>query len=269
MQPGQRQEHDKAVHKTLGISGNATMPSTATTQSYEVDLFVQASLRALVRAEVEGRVPLRFTGEGPAVWSTFRNELTAADLAALAIQDAGAGMPVPFAPEHWWPDWPEWGLLHLPPAEVAGWIEKAPTFAEQPRDAYLRAQAGVLGVDLPSDEALAGLPLPARHERWLELPGTGGWVAYALCSRPGAELYFWDNFTIVCESPLEMLFAGLIAWGLDAPPNTELPIRLDDTDLTATLKSGASHHEIVGLSSRHAHRDLRLLHKEGRQPLWL
>ncbi len=39
-------------------------------------------------------MPPRFTGAGPDVWATFRNELTAADLAALVIQDAGVSMSV-------------------------------------------------------------------------------------------------------------------------------------------------------------------------------
>lgn len=251
----------------------------------DVSLFLQASLRALIRAEVAGRVPPRFTGAGPDVWGAFRNELTAADLATLVIQDAGVSMPVPFAPEQWWPGpvpstssgqalsraegWPEWGVLRQPPAAVQTWIDAALAVAEQPRDAYLRDQAGLLSIELPSDETLSSLRLPLRHERWLELPPTAGWAAYALSARPGAELYFWDNFAIVCAAPAEMLFAGLIAWELGAPPNTELHIRLDEEDLTATLKAGETYHEVVGLRGRHAHRDLRILHREGKPPLWI
>jgi hypothetical protein len=167
-------------------------------------LFLQTSLRALIRAEVEGRVPPRFTGTGPDVWATFSNELTAADLAALVIQDAGVSMPVPFAPDLWWPEWPEWGLLRQASSEVQAWIDAALALTGQPRDAYLQGQAELLGIELPPDEALAPLRLPARHEQWLELPPTGGWVAYMLCSRPGAELYFWDNFTVICASCIEM-----------------------------------------------------------------
>ena len=66
-----------------------------------------------------------------------------------------------------------------------------------------------------------------------------------------------------------MLFAGLVAWELGAPPNTELHIWLDEEDLTATLKAGETYHEVVGLRSRHAHRDLRILHREGKPPLWI
>lgn len=245
------------------------MPPTIAAQPNDVALFTQASLRALIRAEVAGRVPPRFTGAGPDVWATFRNELTAADLAALMIQDAGVSMPVPFAPEQWWPGWPEWRMLRQPAAEVQAWMADALATAEQPRDAYLRGQASLLDIELPPDETLTALRLPARHERWLELPATAGWVAYMLCIRPGVELYFWDNFAIICATPTEMLFAGLIAWELDAPPNTDLHIRLDDADLTETLKAGETYHEVVGMRAVHAHRDLRILHREGKSPLWI
>jgi len=245
------------------------MPMTIAAQPTDVALFLQASLRALIRAETAGRVPLRFTGAGPDVWAAFRNELTAADLAALVIQDAGTSMPVPFAPELWWPEWPEWGMLRQSSAEVQAWIDAALALAEQPHDIYLRDLARLLGIEPPPEETLASLRLPLRHERWLELPPTAGWVASMLCTRPGAELYLWDNFAVVCAAPMEMLFAGLIAWELSAPPNTDLHIWLDEEDLTATLKTGKTYHEIVGLRSLHAHRDLRILHREGESPLWI
>lgn len=251
------------------LVGKRTMPLAAAVQPDDVALFLRASLGALIRAEVAGRVPPRFKGTGPEVWAAFRNELTATDLAVLVIQDAGVSMPVPFAPEQWWPGWPEWGALRQSPVEVQAWMTDALALAEQPRDAYLRGQARLLGIELPPDESLATLRLPLRHERWLELPPTAGWVAYALCTRPEAELYFWDNAAIVCATPAEMLFAGLIAWELGAPPNTELHIWLDEEDLTATLKAGETYHEVVGLRGRHAHRDLRILHREGKPPLWI
>jgi len=246
------------------------MPSTTTAgRQAETQQFLLSSLCALVRAEVDGRIPARFTGTGQAVWKIFRNELTAADLVALSIQDAGATMPVPFDPCRWWPDWPDWALLRQSPANVERWIDEALAKANQPRTAYLRGQAATLRVDLPADEAVAALPTPPRHERWLELPGTGGWLAYALSTRLEAHLYFWENFFIVCGTPQEMLLAGLIAWELGAPPRTGLPIRLDDPDLTATLKAGETYHAVVGLRTLHGHRDLRILHQNGEQPLWL
>jgi hypothetical protein len=246
------------------------MLSTITLErKVEIEQFLQVSLRAIARAEAAGRLPARFTGRGVAVWNTFRNELTAADLAALSIQDAGVTMPIPFDPSQWWPGWPDWALFSQSPTQVEAWISEALAQTGQPRDAYLRQQAAALGVERPSDEAVAALPTPARHERWLELPGTGGWLAYTLCTRPEAELYLWENFTIVCARPQEILLAGLIAWELGAPPHAQLPIRLDDPDLTGTLKGGETYHALVGRRELHGHRDLRILHQSGKQPLWI
>lgn len=242
---------------------------TALDRQTDIQQFLQASLWALVRAEIDSRVPARFTGTGRETWNTFKNELTTADLTALCIEDAGVAMPVPFDPSGWWPGWPDWALLGQSPADAEQWIDEALARAGQPRDAYLREQATLLGISLPSDKAIAALPTPQRHERWLELPGTGGWLAYVLCTRQGTALYTWENFRIVCGTPQEMVLAGLIAWELHAPPHSELPIQLDDPDLTKSLVPELMYHAVVGLRSLHGHRDLRILHREGKEPLWL
>lgn len=232
-------------------------------------VFFRAALRALIRAEQSGRVPARFAGTGREVWKIFRNELTTADLVALCIEDAGATMPIPFFPNLWWPDWPEQARLRLEPGDAEKWGEESLAQADEPLDTYLRWQAALLGIELPLEQALAVLPTPARHEHWLELPGTGGWLAYTLSTRPGAGLYYWENFAIVCGTPQEMLLAGLIAWELNAPPRAELPIYLDDPDLTATLKAGTTYHGVLGRRELHGHRDLRVLHHEAKGPTWL
>ncbi len=241
-------------------------PMVSSTHS-ETHRFFKSSLRALVRAERDGRVPARFTGTGRDIWATFRNELSPADLVVLCIEDAGATMPIPFNPSVWWPEWSERARLNLSPTDAEQWIRESLTDADQPRDAYLREQAATLGIDPPTSKAVAALPTPPRHERWLELPGTGGWLAYALSTRSDGDLYFWENFCVACGTPQEVLLAGLIAWELGAPPRMELPIRLDDPDLTATLKSGERYHAIVGRRELHGHRDLRILHQDGKQPL--
>ena len=241
---------------------------TAIDRQTEIQQFLQASLRAIIRAEVAGRVPARFTGTGKDVWDTFKNDLTAADLVTLSIQDTGATMPIPFDPGQWWANWPDWALLHQSTDDAEQWIDEALARAAQPRDAYLREQATTLGIALP-DKAVATLPTPQRHERWLELPGTGGWLAYCLCTRSVTALYYWENFYIACGSPQEVTLAGLIAWELGAPPRTDLPIRLDDPDLTVTLKGGEAYHAVVGRRALHGHRDLRILHRNGEQPLWI
>jgi hypothetical protein len=249
--------------------GEDPMPPATSSIRADIHPFFETTTRAIIRAEVEGRVPARFTGTGRDIWATFRNELTLADLVTLCIEDAGATMPIPFNPGLWWPDWPDRTRLNLSSTDADQWIKESLAHADQPRDAYLRAQAATLGLDPPSNEAVAALPTPARHERCLELPGTAGWLAYALSTRSDGDLYFWENFHVVCGTLEEVLLAGLIAWELGAPPRAELPIRLDDPDLTATLKGGETYHNVVGRRELHGHRDLRILHHDGKQPLWI
>ena len=243
--------------------------ASATVGQSEVNQFLQASLRAIARAEAQERLPARFTGTGAEIWKTFRNELNVADLVALAIQDAGVTMPVPFDPRQWWPAWPDWVLFRQAPDDAERWIQAALEQADLPRDAYLQAQAALLEIGLPDAAAVNALPTPEPHERWLELPGTAGWLAYTLCQRPDATLYFWENFTVVCGTPQEVLMAGLIAWELNAPPRTPLPNALDSVDLTATLRAGTTYHAVMGRRDLHARRDLRILHRERKEPLWV
>lgn len=238
-----------------------------------IETFCQSALSALIRAELQERVPVRFTGVGQEVWNTFRNELTLADLLVLTIQDAAVNMPIPFDPQRWLPvnggNAPAWSELQVSPETVETWLPEAHRQAGLPLDDYLRQQAALLNQALPAESALEKLSTPQKHERWLELPGTGGWVAYALCSRPGQEIYLWDNFTILCTTPQEMILAGLIAWELGAPPNSVLPIHIDDDNLSGVMNSGQTFHAVVGKRAEHGHRDLRFLHQDNKHPLWL
>ena len=45
-------------------------------------------------------LPARFTEAGQQVWQVFRNQLTAADLVLLAIEDAVRGDALAFRPRH-------------------------------------------------------------------------------------------------------------------------------------------------------------------------
>ncbi len=244
-------------------------PVSTSVQESEIHQFFHAVVCAVVRAEAQHRMPARFMGIGTEIWSTFRNELTLADLVAIAVQDAGVNMPIPFDPRYWWQGWPDWVLFQQSEDDAEHWIRDALESVDEPRDAYLRDQAGFLGVDLPTDSVLSALPTPEAHERWLELPGTGGWLAYTLCQRLDSTLYLWGNFTVVCGTPQEMLLAGLVAWELNAPPRMRLPMRLDSSGLLETLKAGETYDGVMGRRDLHAHRDLRVLHRDGKEPLWI
>lgn len=253
------------------------MPSPSTATHPILETFCHAALRVLIRAEIQERVsiPVRFTGIGPDIWNTFHNELTTADLLVLAIQDVSANMPIPFDPQAWlYPEnsaeyAPTWSEFQIDPELVQTWLSEAKQTAALPLDSYFRAQAELLKISPPVARSLEKLPLPQKHERWLELPGTGGWIAYTLTARSNRELYLWENFTILCATPQEMILAGLIAWELDAPPNIELPILYDDANLTKIMGSSQVFHNVMGKRTEHGHRDLRFLHQENKHPLWL
>jgi hypothetical protein len=219
----------------------------------EIVNFASVVTAALLRAEGVGRVPARFTGTGSQFWTAFRNELTSADLLDLAVRDAAMTMPQPFA-LHWlWPEAAGDDLRIIPPEQVEEWIKQAKDLADQSPDAYLRAQAHSLGIRLPWEKGLEGLPMPEAHHHILELPGSGGWLAYHIAARPGAAVYYWENFTIACGTWQEQLMAGLIAFELGAPPHRELAI-VNDPTLVSVLGDEAAFDWIVGLREDNARR---------------
>lgn len=219
----------------------------------DVAIFASAVTTALVRAEKTDRMPLRFTGRGPQLWMAFCNELTQVDLLDLAVQDAAVAMPQPFALHCLWPDATGEELRTISPDQVTAWIDRGEELAEQPSDVYLRAQAQVLKIELLPDEVLERLPAPQAHHQILELPGSGGWLAYRMAARPGAAVYYWENFTIACGTWQEQLLAGLIAFELGAPSRRELPI-VYDPSLAQVLNDDVAFDWIIGLREENAHR---------------
>ena len=216
-------------------------------------IFASVAANALVRAEVIGRVVPRFTGSGPHLWAAFRNELTLTDLLDLAVRDAAVAMPQPFALHRLWPQASVDELQAIPPDHVEGWINRAKEMAEQSTDAYLRTQAQALGITLPSEESLERLPVPQAHHHILELPGSGGWLAYHMASRPDTAVYYWENFIIACGTWQEQLLAGLIAFELGAPPRRELPIVCNPT-LAQVLGDDTAFDWIIGLREENTRR---------------
>jgi len=219
----------------------------------DIENFASVAATALVRTEVAGRIPPRFTDGGPELWMVFRNESTKTDLLDLAVRDTAVAMPQPFALDRLWPGASGDELCAIPPAEVTRYIAKAIADANKPMEVYLQAQAGALRVPLPPTEAMAALPNPEAHHRILELPGSGGWLAFYMTSRPEVSIYYWENFTIACGTWQEQLLAGLIAFELGAPPHRYLPI-VHDPSLEQVLNEDAAFDWIVGLRAENARR---------------
>ena len=213
---------------------------------HDIKAFASVAANALVRAEIAGRLPPRFTRSGPRLWDAFRNELTEADLLDLAVRDLAVAMPQFFALNQLWPEASGDELRTISPTEADQYITEAIAQADQPTEAYLRAQAEALSIRLPSTESLNILPHPEAHYQILELTGTGGWLAYTMASHPNAAVYYWENFTIACATWQELLLSGLIAFELGAPTRRELPVIRDPT-LARVLEGDVAFDLIIGI----------------------
>jgi len=216
-------------------------------------MFCVTTVLALVRAEITSRLSPRFTGTGPQLWAAFRNELTLTDLLDLAVRDAAVLMPQPFDIRWICPDGSGDDLRAVSSDRVAGWVDRAKSLSEQSSEAYLRTQAEVVDIEPPLEEQLERLPKPEPHHQILELPGSGGWLAYHMASQPEAAVYYWENFTIACGTRQEQLLAGLIAFELGAPPRRELPI-IHDPTLAQVLGDDVAFDWIIGLREDNARR---------------
>ena len=194
----------------------------------ELWIFYKVATAALVRAEAKGKVAERFCGDGLKRWEQFANELDKADLLDLAIRDAASPFPVPFRLHQRIGQYSgrEIGINAAEAEELIGSYQDA---ADKDADQYLTMQADVLGVDLLHNDLTHKLPNPQAHHTILECPGTGGWLSYLIIRESDSQLYYWENFHISCSNWREAMLAGLIAFELDAPPNTALPISIDET----------------------------------------
>jgi len=213
--------------------------------------FYTVATHALIRAELAGRVPTRFTGDGIKRWEQFANELTHSDLLDLIVQDTAIAYPVPF------------GLIDKfdnsgkkPDTKSAeDIIQDALASRNLSQESYLRKQAERLGIQLADSSISNALPDPEPHHRILELPGSGGWLTYLMVTQPESRVYLLENFQISCGSLYEVMLIGLIAFELNTPPNQPLPV-VQDPSLGDVLQPGQRYDWIIGLKSIHANKAL-------------
>jgi len=204
---------------TLPVSG--VPPALRPTAAYAA-----AVLHALAREEARGRrTPRRVTEPGLATWRQFRGRLEAVDLLCLALEDAAVVQPVPYDAALVLDGQP--GLERLPEDLVRGWFDALPSLSlDAPGLDYVTAQARLLGI--PSRLGRADLHRVKPHQKVLELPGTGGQLAYHIVSTQG-DVFLQDNFLVACGSREELTLAGLVAVELGAPRGDYLALdpRLD------------------------------------------
>ncbi|XYI02555.1 hypothetical protein ACMHYB_23490 [Sorangium sp. So ce1128] len=187
--------------------------------------WASALLVALARDEVAGRRLQRLTEPGLGTWARFRGRLTATDLLDLLFEDAAVLHRVPFDPEALDGSL---RLDRLPAAVVDAWLAALPSLdLRSPGAEYIGEQARLLGI--PTRLARSELHVVKRHQKVLELPGTGGQLAHHLVSSQ-KDLILQDNFVVACSTWQELTLAGLVALDCGAP-SSDFATRVDIGDL--------------------------------------
>jgi hypothetical protein len=185
-----------------------TMPATSATHRY-----VEAVLHAIARDEVSGRRPPRLTEPGLATWERFRGRMGLWHFAQLVLEDAAVLLPVPFDVSQLQTD--DIDMSGIDAAWVATWLAELTTIDLSASGAdYILTQAGRL--DVNSRLARSDLHQVKPHQKVLELPSTGGQLAYHLVTTQ-PDLYLQSNFHVACGSWQELALAGILALECHAP----------------------------------------------------
>ena len=171
-----------------------------------------ALLHAIARDEAAGRRPARVTEPKLDTWTRFRGRLSSADFVSLLFEDAAIIHPIPFDAAV---VGSQLALGELPDTVAGSWLGSMASLAlDEPSTNYIAEQARLLG--LPTRKSRKDLHVIKAHQKVLELPGTGGQLAYHLVSDQ-KELTLQDNFLIACETWQERTMAGIVALELGAP----------------------------------------------------
>jgi len=199
--------------------------STLTNTQRPTGLWAAAVLYALARDEAAGHRNPRLTEPNLDTWERFRGHLTSVDFVSLLCEDAAVLHRVPFDPKAVGGDL---RLDRLPVALVDGWLSAIDSLQLTGHGAdYILEQAKRLG--LPTRLARSDLHVVKAHQKVLELPGTGGQLAYHLVTTQ-KDVVLQDNFTIACGSWQELTLAGAVALELGAP-HSDFAVRVDATAL--------------------------------------
>lgn len=193
---------------------------------------VAALTHALAREERAGRRPKRLVEPDRATWARFRGRLDDVALLDLLLEDAAVTQPVPFDVA---------SVLQvadvvagLSPALIKQWLAAVNDLEldASPAD-YIAAQARTLG--LPTRLGRSELPKLKSHHRAIELPGTGGQIAFHI-AQTQTDVFLQDVFTIACGSPEEMILAGLVVVESRVPGKAPVVLdpKLDEVRATST-----------------------------------
>lgn len=188
-------------------------------------VYAAALTHALARDETHGRRPARLTEVGLATWRRFQGRLRPEDFLRILFEDAAVLHPVPFDPEALRSGL---SLDRLADGLAHEWINSVPklNLSASPAD-YITAQAKLLGIT--TRLARADLHTVKRHQRVLELPGTGGQLMHHIATT-SEGVSPQVNFTVACGTWQEQALAGLIGVELGAP-HTDFAVRAEAAQL--------------------------------------
>lgn len=188
-------------------------------------VYAAALTHALARDEAAGRRPARLTEPGLSTWNRFRGRLRSEDLLRILFEDAAVLHAVPFDPAALRADL---AIDRLPDGLAHDWIAAVAKLDLSASSAdYVTAQAKLLGIT--TRLARSELHVVKRHQRVLELPGTGGQLMHHLtttCDGLSPQV----NFTVACGTWQEQVLAGLIGVELGAP-HTDFAVRAEAAQL--------------------------------------
>jgi hypothetical protein len=198
---------------------------------------IELTLRAIARLETAGVRDRRLTDPALTAWERFRRKLGFAAFIELLHEDLSGAFPVPFDLERW----SESPVRALDEERAREIVLRAARAGHEPPEPplFLRDCARALG--LPSGGALSDLPKVQPQHRALELPGSGGRIAAALCG-PGSGLSFHTHFTFVADSDEERVAIGIAAVEMRANE----PRILSTEALVAALERGETFDRVLG-----------------------
>ena len=172
---------------------------------------LDTTLRSIARLEVAREREPRLTEPEHARWLRFRRKLGWRAFVEILHEDLAGAFPVPFDLTRWL----ESPLLSLTEAEAEKLIAEAARSVATPSETatFLRDCARILG--LPTGGTFSELTKVQPQHRIVELPGSGGRVAAALCAA-NSGLVFHTQFTFVADTTAEHVAIGLAAVELRA-----------------------------------------------------
>lgn len=172
---------------------------------------LDTTLRSIARLEVARVREPRLTEPDHARWHRFRRKLGWRAFVEILHEDLAGAFPIPFDLAKW----PDSEISDLTEADAERLIAEAARSVAAPIEAtvFLRECARILG--LPTSGTFSELTKVQPQHRILELPGSGGRVAAALCAA-NTGLVFHTQFTFVAGSTAEHVAIGLAAVELRA-----------------------------------------------------